>query len=125
MSSALFFPNLPVNQEVNGEPTWTCNIEYHKHYHIDERQFSLWEHCIMDIEERHSHRDNHREDCYSDHQTGYQEKRAAKFTEDAYHQTHVASKSQYIWKSLRQFIEIGNLVNAMSKEQYTKEYSEA
>lgn len=122
MPRAPFFTNLPIDQEVNGESAWTRNIENHKHYHIYESKFSLWKHCIVDIEERHSHRNNHRKDYYSDHQTGYQEKRAAKFTEDTYHQAHVAAEPQHIWKSLRQFVEIGNLVNAMSKEQYTKEH---
>ena len=120
-----FFSNLPIYQEVKGEPSRTCNIEYHKHYHIDECQFSLWEHCIMDIEERHRHRNNHWKDCYSDHQTGYEEKRAAKFAEDAYHQTHVAAEPQHIRESPGQFGEIGHLVNAVSEEQYTKEHSEA
>ena len=79
----------------------------------------------MDIEECYTHGYDHRDHGNPDHKAGNQEKRAAEFTEDTHHQAHIAAESKNIRKSLRQFVEIGHLVNAMSKEQYSKEHSEA
>ena len=74
----------------------------------------------MNIEKCDSHSNNHRNSHYPDQKAGNQKERTTKFTENSYHQRHIASKTKNTWIRIEQIIEMDHLIKAMREEKDSK-----
>jgi hypothetical protein len=78
----------------------------------------------MDIKERNSHCDDHRNKNDSYHKACYKKKGTAELNENRKHQCHITSKTENAWIGIRQLIKIDHFVEAMSKKHDTYKDSE-
>ena len=111
-------------QTIKRKTAWACYKDDDEHDKVNQGQFSLREHCIMNIKKCHSHSNNHRNNYNPDNETCYQKERTAEFGKDGKHQRHIASQTEDAWKGIGQLIEIHHLIKAMSEKHNAKEDSE-
>ena len=122
--SSFLLSELPVYEVIKRIPSWACDIKYDKKHKVDQREFSIWEHAVMNIEEGYRHSCYHRDDSNPDKQSDNKKYGAGKLAEYTEHQCHIASETEYARIGIRQFIKVHHLIQSMGKEEDTEEQSE-